>query len=164
MNRRGAVRRGTAVFINSRFGSNLVGLSTPTVLYCMGEGSIELGDHSGLSGAILSAKTCIRIGKYAKIGGNVRIYDHDYHALCPESRRDPNTDHFECRSEAAMIGDDVLIGVNAIVLKGVKIGDRAIVGAGSVVSRDIPPDEVWAGNPARFVGHVRRSRTVGVVG
>lgn len=49
------------------------------------------------------------------------------------------------------IGNDVWIGNRALVLQGVKIGDGAVVGAGSVVTKDIPPYEIWAGNPARFI-------------
>lgn len=49
------------------------------------------------------------------------------------------------------IGEHAFIGTNSIIAKGVKIGKRSIVGAGSVVTKDIPDDEIWAGNPARFI-------------
>lgn len=54
-----------------------------------------------------------------------------------------------------MIGDDVLVGARAIILPGIKIGSRAVIGAGAVVSRDVPDGAVVVGNPARVV----RSRT-----
>ncbi|MGD0651920.1 MAG: DapH/DapD/GlmU-related protein [Verrucomicrobiia bacterium] len=57
-----------------------------------------------------------------------------------------------CKTAPIVVGDDVLIGVNAIILKGVTIGDRSIIGAGAVVTlKDILPDSVVAGNPARVV-------------
>lgn len=49
------------------------------------------------------------------------------------------------------IGNDVWVGIGAIILSGVKIGDGAAIGAGSVVTKDVPPYEVWAGNPAKFI-------------
>jgi acetyltransferase-like isoleucine patch superfamily enzyme len=57
-------------------------------------------------------------------------------------------------SEPIVIGDDVFIGANSIVLKGVNIGDRSIIGAGSVVSKNIPADEIWAGNPIKFIKRI----------
>jgi acetyltransferase-like isoleucine patch superfamily enzyme len=147
--RRGAIRLGHNVTINSRTGSNLVGRTNPAILHCLGEGRITFGDNSGCSFAVLSSKSSIRIGENTKIGGNVRIYDHDYHALDYSSRRDARADFTNCKTAPIEIGDDVLIGANAIILKGVTIGDRSIVGAGSVVAlKEIPPDSVVVGNPA----------------
>ncbi|MGO9243484.1 MAG: acyltransferase [Verrucomicrobiia bacterium] len=150
--RRGAIRLGQNVTINSRTGSNLVGRTNPTILHCMGDGHITFGDNSGCSFAALSSKSSIRIGQHVNIGGNARIYDHDYHALDYLSRRDAMADLAACKTAPVVIGDDILIGANAIILKGVAIGDRSIVGAGSVVAlKEIPPDSLVAGNPARVV-------------
>jgi acetyltransferase-like isoleucine patch superfamily enzyme len=118
----------------------------------MGDGQITFGDNSGCSFAVLSSKSSIRIGQNTKIGGNVRIYDHDYHALDHLARRDPQQDIIQCKSVPIVIGDDVLVGANAIILKGVTIGDRSVIGAGAVVSlKDIPADSLVAGNPARVI-------------
>lgn len=147
-----AIQLGDNIGIKSRFRSNLVGLTNSTVFQCFREGRIRIGDNSGLSAAILSARASITIGRNVKVGGNARIYDHDFHAVDYQARRDPARDIAECRSAPVVIGDDVLIGANAIILKGVTIGDRSIVGAGAVVSlKNIPPDCVVAGNPARIV-------------
>ena len=89
-----------------------------------------------------------------KIGGNVRIYDHDFHSLDFQTRRGAE-DQLQIQTRPVEIGDDVFIGANAIILKGVTIGARAVIGAGSVVSRNIGPDEIWAGNPARMVRAAR---------
>lgn len=150
--RRGAIRLGENVMINSRTGSNLVGRTNPTIFHCLGEGQITFGDNSGCSFAVLSSKSSIRIGNHTKIGGNARIYDHDYHALDYLSRRSPMNDLADCKTAPVVIGNDILIGANSIILKGVTIGDRSVIGAGAVVSlKDIPSDSLVAGNPARVI-------------
>lgn len=142
---------GEHVHINSRFGSNLVGLTGPAAFEVIADGRIVIEDYVGLSSPIISARTEVRIGAHSKLGGNVRIYDHDYHSLSWNDRRTSGLDRANAASRPVSIEKDVFIGTNATILKGVTIGDRAIVGAGSVVSKDVPPDEVWAGNPAQFV-------------
>jgi acetyltransferase-like isoleucine patch superfamily enzyme len=150
--RKDAIRIGNHVSINSRFRSNLVGLTQPTVLCAYGEGTIKIGDHVGISGAILSARKSITIGDHVTIGGNARIFDHDFHSLTAEHRRDGKTDRENVKSASVVIEDDVFIGTNAMILKGVHIGARSIIGAGAVVAlKEIPADSIVAGNPARIV-------------
>jgi acetyltransferase-like isoleucine patch superfamily enzyme len=150
--RSGAIQFGQNVFIKSRGASNLMGRTNPTILNCMGEGRISFGDNSGCSFAVLSSKSSIRIGENTIIGGNARIYDHDFHGLDYLSRRAAMSDEAACKTAPVVIGNDVLIGANAIILKGVSIGDRSVIGAGAVVSlKDIPPDSLVAGNPARVM-------------
>jgi len=149
----GAIRIGRGFMANSRPLSNLVGLSRPCILCCYDDGRITIGDHSGMSGAVVSARSHVRIGNHVNIGGDVRIYDHDFHSLDAADRRDPIRDKDNCRSEPVTVGNDVFIGAGAIVLKGVTVGDRTVIGAGAVVTlRDIPPDSLVVGNPARIVG------------
>lgn len=131
--------------------SNRVGLSNPVVLETWGDGTIEIGNFSGGSSVVISARSSVTIGKHVLIGGNVRIVDNDFHSLDFEKRRNPAMDRTDIKSGPIRIGDDVLIGTNSMILKRVTIGDRAIIGAGSVVTCDIPADEVWAGNPAMKV-------------
>jgi acetyltransferase-like isoleucine patch superfamily enzyme len=91
----------------------------------------------------------ITIGNYVNCGGNVSIWDTDFHPLEKEARR-----HHELNSikkAPIVIEDDVFIGANSIILKGVHIGAAAIIGAGSVVTKNIPAGETWAGNPAKFI-------------
>ena len=66
-------------------------------------------------------------------------------------RRDYTVDRQHIAKAPIVIDDDVLIGARCIILKGVHIGARSIVGAGSVVTGDIPAGEIWAGNPARKI-------------
>lgn len=147
--KKGCVRFGDNVRINSRFGSNLVGITNPVVFQCLGNGIITIGNNCGLSSAVLSSRSSITIGERTLIGGNARIFDHDFHSLDLQYRH--STKGEQVKTRPVIIGDDVFIGTNAIILKGVTIGDRAIIGAGSVVSRNIPPDEIWAGNPAQLI-------------
>ncbi len=150
--RRGSIVLGNNVSIYSRFGANLVGLTNRTVLQTTDQGRLSIGDGTGLSGAVLSARTSITIGRHVNIGGNTRIFDHDWHSLQHQDRRDRRRDAAACATRPVVVGDDVLIGTNAIILKGVNIGDRCVIGAGSVVTlRDIPADSIAAGNPARVI-------------
>ncbi len=146
--RAGTIRLGRRIRFNSRHGANMVGLTQPVLIQTIGEGQIEIGDYSGGSSVVLSSRSRISIGRYVKLGGNVRIYDHDFHSLDPQARRDPRTDAAQVRARPVTVGDDVFVGANTIILKGVTIGDRAIVRAGSVVAGDVPADEIWGGNPA----------------
>jgi len=113
---------------------------------------IEIGDCSGGSAVVLSSRSKITIGKFVNLGGNSRIFDHDFHALDPAHRRlglDEQSAHI--RTDPVEIGDDVFVGTNAIILKGVTIGDRAIVAAGAVVFKGVyPPDSMLVGNPAQI--------------
>ncbi len=150
--RTGSVRLGRNIKIHSRFRSNLVGLNGPAVLHCIRDGRISIGDNSGFSSTVFSSRTSIQVGSNVKIGGNVRIYDHDFHSSDWQVRRDWVADRENCPSAPVVIGDDVFIGANVIILKGVSIGDRCIVGAGAVVGlKNIPPDSLVAGNPARII-------------
>jgi acetyltransferase-like isoleucine patch superfamily enzyme len=155
MARRGSVRMGSGVRLVSRPGANPVGLAGPVILHCIGEGRIEIGDGSGLSSAVLSARTSIAIGHHTLVGGNTRIFDHDFHSLDWRARRERRADEAACASAPVRIGDDVLIGTGALILKGSTIGDRAVIGAGAVIAGEVPADEMWAGNPARRIRSLR---------
>mgnify|MGYP002623357063 CR=1 FL=1 len=116
------------------------------------EASIYLGKDSGMSGATLCCKKKISIGEYVGLGANVSIFDHDFHPLNPYYRKFSNEKHTICKE--VIIEDFAWIGANSIILKGVHIGRGAVIGAGSVVTCDVPPLTVYAGNPARFIKKV----------
>ncbi len=136
--------------------SNRVGLSGPVILHTWEGGRIAIGDHTGASAVVISSRSGVKIGKHCNIGGNVRIFDHDFHALDAEIRRGPRGCE-DCATKPVIIGDDVFIGAQSIILKGVNIGDRAIIGAGSVVTKDVPADCIAAGNPALIVKQLKNS-------
>lgn len=115
--------------------------------------TLTIGNMSGMSGGCIWATDSITIGNHVNIGANCTIMDGDIH----------NTDwklrHIDRTSESPIpykhrpitIEDDVWIGANSIILKGVTIGARSIIGAGSVVTKDIPADCIAAGNPCRVI-------------
>ncbi len=141
---------GEEVTIKSAFLSNLVGLYQRSVLVARAPGaSIVIGDHVGISGATIYARTRIEIGACTQIGGNVKILDNDFHPLEPEARRQDIKE--EIKARPILIGKDCFIGTNAIILKGTVLGDGCIVGAGAVVSGEFPAGSVIAGNPARVI-------------
>lgn len=146
----GSITIGNRVRLLAHWRSNRVGLSGPVILHTWQGGRIEIGDHTGASAVVISSRSGVKIGRYCNLGGNVRIYDHDFHALDAEVRRGPRGCD-DCATRPVSIGDDVFIGAQSLILKGVTIGDRAVIGAGSVVTRDVPADCIAAGNPARVM-------------
>ncbi|MBX7045897.1 MAG: acyltransferase [Ignavibacteria bacterium] len=144
--------------LNTRPGSNLVGINNFASFQSFDEGQILIGDDCGFTSTVFSSRKSIKVGNNVKIGGNVRVFDHDYHSMNYLERRKPETDSSNAKSEPVEIGDDVFIGTNSIILKGVKIGARSIIGAGSVVSiKNIPEDSLVAGNPAQLIIKGRNS-------
>lgn len=95
----------------------------------------------------ISRPWLLEIGDYCKITAGVTILTHDY------SRSVMRRVYGDIVSEAkkTVIGNNVFIGINSIILMGAKIGDNVIIGAGSVVSGEIPSNCVVAGNPARVI-------------
>lgn len=148
----GRCTMGQNVTFKSSFSSNYVGLSKRCSVFVKSNASLVIGNNSGFSGVSIYCAKDITIGNYVNCGGNVSIWDTDFHPLEFEARRTHDVE--KIRSSPINIGDDVFIGANSIVLKGVTIGDRAIIGAGSVVTKAVPADEIWAGNPARFIKKV----------
>jgi acetyltransferase-like isoleucine patch superfamily enzyme len=140
---------GKAVMFNCSVRSNFVGLYKTCTLAVRKNASLNIGDYSGFSGVSIYCTKSISIGKYVNCGGNVCIWDTDFHPLDYKDREVNNID--KILSSPVTIGDNAFIGANSIVLKGVNIGDRAIIGAGSVVTKNVPADEIWAGNPAKFI-------------
>jgi len=130
---------------------NVVGLTNPTILDTQKGGRIVIGNSCGLSSPVISSKSSITIGDRVMVGGNVRIFDHDFHSLDSHCRGSA-TDMEGVRTRPVFIDDDAFIGTNAIILKGSHIGKRAIVAAGSVVfGLNVPDDALVKGNPAQVV-------------
>ncbi len=146
---KGVFNLGEYVRINSRFASNLVGITNKSIFQSIDGGKITIGNFTGITSCIISSRESITIGNNTLIGANCRIFDHDFHNLDYLVRR-KNSGNI--KSEPVLIEDDVFVGTNSIILKGVRIGARTIIGAGSVVSiKIIPPDSLVAGNPARII-------------
>jgi acetyltransferase-like isoleucine patch superfamily enzyme len=110
-----------------------------------------IGSNSGMNGCLIYCSNSIIIGQNVDIGGGTRIYDTNFHSLNYRDRRDSFKDKNNTISLPIIIEDDVFIGTNCIIGKGITIGARSIIAAGSVVVKNIPPDELWGGNPAKFI-------------
>ena len=136
--------------IKSSFLSNLVGLSQRTIIVSRTEeAKINIGNNVGISGATIYARKSISIGDNTLIGGNVKIFDNDFHPIEVEARNIDDKDSIGTRE--VVIGKDCFIGCNVLILKGTKIGDGSVVGAGSVVCGEFTSNVVIAGNPARVI-------------
>lgn len=117
---------------------------------------LTIGDNSGMNGVMVYCSKRVTIGDNVKIGGGTRISDSNHHSLDYLKRRDANQDAANAMSLPVTIGNDVFIGANCYIGKGVTIGDRSIIAAGSVVVKPIPPDEIWSGNPAKLIKQIRK--------
>lgn len=113
--------------------------------------TITIGDNVGMSSPCIWAHSNITIGNHVKIGGDCIIMDSDAHSLNYLNRRISITDMKTKKDLPIVIEDDVLIGTRCIILKGVTIGARSIIGSGSIVTKSIPADCVAAGNPCKVI-------------
>lgn len=123
-------------------------------------GNIEIGDYCyiGSNSYVWSAKN-IMIGDRVLISHNCNIFDNDTHPLEPKARHRQFVEiittgqpkEIDLNEQEIIIEDDVLISANSIILKGVHIGRGAIIGAGSVVTKNVPAFAVVAGNPAQII-------------
>jgi acetyltransferase-like isoleucine patch superfamily enzyme len=148
------IKLGDRILVNSRNDSNPAGLPHPTILAALPpHGSIEIGNSTGISGASITARCAINIGQSVLIGAGACIWDTDFHPIDAAKRRAHPTRDADCAP--IKIEDEVFIGARALILKGVNIGRGAVIGAGSVVSRDVEPGSVVVGNPARVVRSVK---------
>ncbi len=130
--------------------------------FSIGEnGRCTIGDFTLLNGALIMAEDRIDIGSHCLVSWNVGIADSDFHPLEPAQRiidsqalapffkdRPPRP---RLKTAPVKIGDNVWIGMNAVILKGVTIGENSVVAAGAVVTKSVPANTVVAGNPAVVV-------------
>ena len=136
------------VVVHSDIAANpIIGRRT-TTLSTMAPGAVlELGPYVGVSGVCISAAAEIRIGEGTIIGADAMILDNDFHLPLPDWRWANATAE---TAKPIHIGRGCFIGTRAIILKGVTMGDGAIVGAGAVVTCDVPSGHLATGNPARI--------------
>jgi acetyltransferase-like isoleucine patch superfamily enzyme len=102
---------------------------------------LSIGEGSGFSGTVIACAKNIEIGNGVRCGANTLINDTDWHSN--DKRVGPDA--------AVKIGDNAWLGTSVIVLKGVTIGQRAMIATGSIVTRSIPENTVAAGVPARII-------------
>lgn len=147
---RGNISIGNSCKLFGKNSYNPIGFGDGINLIVEKDAVIRIGNSCGISNSTLYAKNSIIIGDRTNLGGGVKIYDSDFHSLDAHYRGTPE-DRFHTKSSPVIIGNDVFIGAGVMILKGVHIGDRAIVGAGAVVTHNISEDEIWGGNPAKRI-------------
>jgi acetyltransferase-like isoleucine patch superfamily enzyme len=150
--RQSVMRFGPSLQLRSAVHSNPLGINHPVFLCTWQAGAIlEVGAQFGMTGGSLCAAQKIIIGDRVIIGANSTIIDTDFHPLQGDNRR---THPQEAATAPVIIEDDVFIGMNCLILKGITLGKGCVVGAGSVVTRDVPPEMIVGGNPAKVIGKV----------
>ena len=146
---------GNQVVISSGDGINPLCRNICAEIFVDNGAKLSIGSQTGMSSPTIWCQHEITIGSHVLIGGDAIIIDTDAHSLDYRDRRNewvPNSGALQKAKCAPIhIGDDVLIGTRAIILKGVTIGDRSVIAAGAVVCSDVPADELWGGNPAKFI-------------
>lgn len=109
--------------------------------------TLKIGENSRINfGTSIGATKSVEIGKNVRIGPLSIIVDSDFHKASKRNERPI--------PKGVKINDNVWIGARTTILKGVEIGEWSIIGAGSVVTKSVPPFSVYAGNPAILIGKV----------
>jgi acetyltransferase-like isoleucine patch superfamily enzyme len=109
---------------------------------------LRVGDHTFIGrGSELDVDESVTVGAHTLIAPGCFITDH-HHEIAGHARIDQQA----CRTEPVVIGDDVWVGANCVILAGVTIGDGAVIGAGAVVTRNVAEMDIVAGVPARRIG------------
>lgn len=143
-----------------KFGSELIMINLPQYatlgksnkckFVVLKNARLLIGNKVGMSNVVIVATKSIQIGNNVMIGGGVTIVDSDFHSLNP-AHWHTSEDEKHMASSPVIIEDNVFIGMDSIILKGITIGENSIVAAGSVVTKSIPENEIWGGNPAIFI-------------
>lgn len=107
-----------------------------------------VGNKCGMTGTTIVCAEKITIGSSVFLGANTYVIDTDFHPLDPIMRL---SDPLKGNTKPVVIEDNVFVGMNTMILKGVVVGEGSVIGAGSVVTREVPPRTIVAGNPARII-------------
>jgi acetyltransferase-like isoleucine patch superfamily enzyme len=150
--RKSSMKFGSGLQLRSSIRSNPLGPNHRVLLSTWEAGAIlEVGKNFAMSGGTICACNKILIGDNVAVGANTTIVDTDFHPLNAQERQVANS---QAATAPVVIQNDVFIGMNCLILKGVTIGRGSVVGAGSVVTKDVPPCVIVAGNPARVLREI----------
>lgn len=150
------VARGGRCIIGSNFAmnnsikGNPIGSYRKCTIFVDRNAELRIGNNVGISQTALICHKSITIEDNVKIGGGVSIFDTDFHSLDPSIRNSKNDLKYR-KEKPVIIKNNAFIGAHSIILKGVTIGENSIIGAGSVVTKSVPDNQIWAGNPAKFI-------------
>jgi acetyltransferase-like isoleucine patch superfamily enzyme len=144
-----SISLGSHVTLDSSVRANPLGGSSPCVLRTMtSTARLSLGDRVGLSSSTIVSGNSIEIGEDTILGAGAMVLDNDFHTTGPGFSW---LTEYSKNSKPVKIGRGCFIGARSIILKGVTLGDRVVIGAGAVVTKDVPAYSMAAGNPARIV-------------
>ena len=147
----GVFNYGKNLIINSTFSANPIGGNTFCSVVICHNAKLNIGENVGISNTAIYCMKEITIMDNVLIGGDCKIYDTDFHSLDIRTRLQKNDKGL---SKPVLIKSGAFIGTGSIILKGSTIGENTVIGAGSVVSGTIPDNEIWAGNPIRFIRNI----------
>lgn len=145
----GKVVIGENVIINSRIDANPIGGDGKTLIVIKANAELRIGNNVGISNSAFFVSRKIVMEDDVQIGGGCRIYDSDFHSVHYEDRIERG--NINMKTAPVIIRKGCWLGAGVIVLKGVEIGEKSVIAAGAVVSKSVPPGEIWGGNPARFI-------------
>ena len=144
----GSVNIGKSFICNSR-GYCIDGGTS--IIHVNKGGELIIGDNSGMSNTALHCYNKVTIGDFVNIGAGTIIFDTNFHSTEWKIREDRHEDFINAKTAPVHIGSHVFIGARCIIGKGITIGNKSMIAAGSVVTKDIPAGEIWGGNPAKFI-------------
>jgi acetyltransferase-like isoleucine patch superfamily enzyme len=142
---KGKIELGNNVFLNSYPDGEL--FKTGLMAY-FPSSIIRIGDNCFLNGTVIHSRSEVIIGNDCIFGPGVVILDNDSHntSIDPKRRR-----HGEIDESPVIIGNNVWVGMRSIIMKGVQVGDNSIIAAGSVLTKSVPANSLFGGNPAVFI-------------
>jgi acetyltransferase-like isoleucine patch superfamily enzyme len=119
------------------------------LLTWLSSSSIRIGNNCILNGTVIHSRSKVIIGDNCMFGAGAVIMDSDFHSttINPAIRRRA----VEVVDRPVVLGNNVWVGRNAIILKGVHIGDNSVIAAGSIVTKSVPSNQMFGGNPAHFI-------------
>lgn len=151
MTKGSSIRIGNRVVLCSDSRFTDLGVNHPVVLRTLrADAQIVIGNDSGISGGSICAAISVELGKECLLGANVTIADTDFHAITPAGRRF-NGKPQDIGAAPVCIEDNVFIGTGVLVLKGVSIGKNSVIGAMSMVNKNVGANVIAAGAPARLI-------------
>ncbi|WP_335921481.1 acyltransferase [Shewanella chilikensis] len=155
---RGSLIIGDDFRVNSTPYSNPIGGGERTCFQILPSAKLLIGNRVSFSNVFITVSLSVTISDGVMLGAGVCIFDTDFHSLNFHERVGRRFGITEkVKMSPVYLGRNVFVGTRAIILKGVTIGENSIVSAGSVVVNDIPSNEVWGGNPARYIRKLTES-------
>lgn len=136
------IKVGKDCIFNSSSYTNHIGLNHRCIITTMSSSArIVIGNGTGMSSTSITSWEAVEIGDNVRIGANCIIMDGDFHLDDPRVHQ----------PRRIKIEDNVWLGANVVVMKGVSIGENSIIGCGSIVTKDVPPNCIAAGNPCKMI-------------